>query len=392
MSQQLISRSPDLKRLQDEGYEIEIRSGHLLIHSVPYVNSHKQVAFGTLVSVLSLSGDITIRPGCHICYFIGESPCTSQGIEIEQIKHQASSQVLAENVYVDRSFSNKPSEGYADYYQKMTRYIEIISPHATALDPASTPCTFKVIESDKDSSPFNYLDTASSRAGIAAVTARLASPKVAIVGLGGTGSYILDLLAKTPIGEIHLYDGDVFVQHNAFRSPGAASVDDLSSKRNKAEYFKSIYSKMHKGIVVHDHYVSEGSLDFTEFSFVFICIDKGSIKASIVSHLKKRGISFIDVGIGVQLLEDSQQLLGICRVTTGSAEKMDHLNRRISFDDADGDNAYVRNIQIADLNALNAALAVIKWKKLCGFYQDLEGEHDSTYSINVNQLTSDEIA
>lgn len=71
---------------------------------------------------------------------------------------------------------------------------------------------------------------------------------------------------------------------------------------------------------------------------------------------------------------------------------MGHLSRRINFDDIDENNAYVRNIQIADLNALNASLAVIKWKKLCGFYQDLECEHDSTYSINVNQLTSDELA
>jgi hypothetical protein len=40
---------------------------------------------------------------------------------------------------------------------------------------------------------------------------------------------------------------------------------------------------------------------------------------------------------------------------------------------------------------LNAVLAVIKWKKMCGFYQDLREEHHSTYSINVNQLTNDEV-
>jgi hypothetical protein len=391
MQQQLISLSPDLKRLQDEGYEIEIRSGHLLIHSVPYVNSRREVALGTLVSVLSLSGDITIKPACHICCFVGEHPCTSQGNEIEQIKHQSQPQILAENIAVDHSFSNKPAEGYTDYYEKMTRYIAIISHHAAAIDPTSTPCTFKVIQPDQNSSPFSYMDTASSRAGIAAVSMRLATPKIAIIGLGGTGSYILDLVAKTPVGEIHLYDGDIFVQHNAFRSPGAASIDDLSAKPNKAEYFKSIYSRMHKGIVSHNYYLTEESLDFTGFSFVFICVDKGRIKASIIENLKGRNISFIDVGIGVQLLENSQQLLGICRVTTGSASKFDHLDRRINFNDVDN-NAYVRNIQIADLNALNASLAVIKWKKLCGFYQDLEGEHDSTYSINVNQLTSDELA
>ena len=36
------------------------------------------------------------------------------------------------------------------------------------------------------------------------------------------------------------------------------------------------------------------------------------------------------------------------------------------------DDEYATNIQIADLNALNALMAVIKWKKLSGFYQDLK--------------------
>lgn len=37
MQSALISRSPDLLRLRDEGYEVEVRSGHLLVHNVPYV-------------------------------------------------------------------------------------------------------------------------------------------------------------------------------------------------------------------------------------------------------------------------------------------------------------------------------------------------------------------
>lgn len=41
-------------------------------------------------------------------------------------------------------------------------------------------------------------------------------------------------------------------------------------------------------------------------------------------------------------------------------------------------------------NALNAAFAVIKWKKLFGFYADNEGEHFSTYTVDGNLLTSDE--
>lgn len=54
------------------------------------------------------------------------------------------------------------------------------------------------------------------------------------------------------------------------------------------------------------------------------------------------------------------------------------------------DDDYDKNIQIAEINALNAALAVIKWKKLFGFYHDLGKEHHAIYDINVNKLMNDE--
>ena len=108
----------------------------------------------------------------------------------------------------------------------------------------------------------------------------------------------------------------------------------------------------------------------------------------IIQYLLKNGISFIDVGLGVNAVDDI--LIGTVRVTTGTSDKHDHLADRISFVEEDN-NDYNTNIQIAELNCLNAVLAVIKWKKLCGFYQDLREEHHSTYSINANQLTSDEV-
>ena len=98
-------------------------------------------------------------------------------------------------------------------------------------------------------------------------------------------------------------------------------------------------------------------------------------------------IPFFDVGLGVNTVDDC--LVGTLRVTTGTKSKHDHLDNRISYGD-DVNNEYATNIQIADLNSLNAVLAVIKWKKLSGFYQDLKKEHNTTYSINVSQLTNDD--
>jgi hypothetical protein len=51
------------------------------------------------------------------------------------------------------------------------------------------------------------------------------------------------------------------------------------------------------------------------------------------------------------------------------------------FNGDETDNEYSHNMQIADLNAPNAAVAVVRWKKVIGFYSDQEGEHFSTCAL-----------
>ena len=81
----------------------------------------------------------------------------------------------------------------------MTAYVAILSGPAVAIDSSMTARTFPPIPVEKeDDSPFCYLDTASSRAEITKIMAKLEKQKIAIVGLGGTGSYVFDLVAKTP--------------------------------------------------------------------------------------------------------------------------------------------------------------------------------------------------
>ena len=389
MSQQLISRSADLKRLRDEGYAVEIKSNHLIVNDVPYVNAQREVKRGTLVSVLTLAGDRTAKPRNHVVHFVGEQPCHKDGSEIGQIKYSISRKPLAGDITVDRSFSNKPNTGYKDYYEKMTTYVNIIASPAEALDPEVTPRTFPAHTPDKENSVFNYLDTASSRAGIGAISEKLEHHKVAIVGLGGTGSYILDLVVKTPVKEIHLFDGDKFSSHNAFRSPGAASVEELNEEPKKVSYFKKKYAPLRRGITTHDVYINDSNVNLLkEMDFVFLSLDRGEAKKLIVERLEEYRIPFIDVGMGLYIGEGS--LGGLVRVTCSTDEQRDHVRDRISFSDNDANNEYTQNIQIADLNALNAALAVVKWKKLCGFYLDLENEHSSVYTIDGNALRNED--
>ena len=387
MSQLLIDRNPDLKRLRDEGYTVEVRGSHLILHRIPYVTETGAVALGQLVSPLHMAGDTVLVPDSHVAHFVGGQPCHKDGRPIQQIIHGIGTNALDRDIVVDRSFSNKPPEGYRDYYHKMSTYADIISGPACSIDPANTAKKFIAIKSGNEESVFHYHDTASSRAGIKALTRKLEYDRVALIGLGGTGSYILDLVAKTPVQQIDLYDADKFYSHNAFRAPGAASIEELEAQQFKVDYFHGIYSKMRGRIVPHPDHITEDNEDELDgLNFAFVCIDSGDTKRFILEALERRGIAYIDCGMGID--EVNGKLTGQVRTTTSIAGGSGHIwdMNAISFAEDNGENDYARNIQIADLNALNAALAVIKWKKLSGFYLDLENELHSIYPIDGNVI------
>ena len=393
MSRGLTSRSRDLKRLRDEGFDITVTSGYLLVKQVPYVNSRREIRRGTLVSKLTVAGDVTQAPDDHVMLFAGEYPCHKDGTPIEQIRNSSrSGQRLADGVTVDHRFSAKPPSGrYPDHYEKVVTYTRILGAPAEALDATASARVFPLVSAEGSTSVFEYMDTASSRAEIADVAEKLALSKVAIVGLGGTGSYVLDFVAKTPVREIHLIDGDEFHQHNAFRAPGAPSRAELESKPLKVDHFEAIYSRMHRHVFTHPcHLTGENLHLLEEMAFVFLCFDGGPVKKAAVDMLVTRGIPFVDVGMGLHLVDGA--ITGLLRVTASTKDRHAHTvgGARIPFSPPQGDDEYSTNIQVADLNALNAALAVIRWKKHAGFYLDLEREHHSTYSVNGNELTNEE--
>ena len=389
MSQQPISLSPDLQRLRDEGLDLEIKSGYLLVKCVPYVNSCKEVSFGTLVSELTFgAGNITTRPRTHVAQFIGEHPCHSNGSKIAQIAHQSNPQTLALGVTINHSFSSKPKAGYLNYYDKIKTYFRIVTGPAYSLQPdLELPKPIVLADSDAES-VFHYVDSASTRAGIVMANRKLESGSVAIVGLGGTGSYVLDLLAKTHVKNLHLFDGDLFEQHCAFRAPGAASLDDLRKQSKKVDYYAEVYSEMRIGIVPHPVFVTVSNVhELSHYNFVFVCVDGGAARKLILESLGQTDVPFIDVGMGLYF--ENGAIGGIVRVTASTTETRDEAARFLPVLDPAEDAAYGTNIQTCELNALNAVHAVIKWKKLVGFYHDFDNEVSMNYTIDGNIINNE---
>lgn len=79
VSQRLINHSPDLRRLVEEGYSIDVVAGYLVVRDVPYVDARRTVRRGMLVSTLDLAGDRTVSPGDHQAWFAGSVPCDREG-------------------------------------------------------------------------------------------------------------------------------------------------------------------------------------------------------------------------------------------------------------------------------------------------------------------------
>ncbi len=390
MSASLISRSDDLQRLWDDGYDIATDGGWLLVRQVPYVDVNRVVRFGTLAVKLTLAGEVTTTPDDHTALFSGAEPCDPQGHPLNAVINSRNGTTDIGGQVFEFCFSQKPLDQgqkrpYQDHHEQVSTYVEILSGHARAVDDAVSPQPVVRLPPVEADYPFVYSDTASARANISGVNRKLLGQVVGVIGLGGTGSYIVDLVAKTYVRELHLWDGDPFLQHNAFRAPGAASVDELREMPSKCEHYEEIYSKIHAHIFAHPYYMNADHFEeLDQLDFVFLAVDSGKSRGEIIPALLEREIPFIDVGIGIA--EEQGGLAGLVRVTLVEGVASELALEHISMSDGVEDGDYTENVQIADMNALNAVLAVIKWKKHIGVYADLEREWHSVYTIDGNDL------
>jgi len=226
--------------------------------------------------------------------------------------------------------------------------------------------------------PFNIPNTFESRAAIGPVQDRVRDQRIAIIGLGGTGSYILDIIAKTPVSEIHLLDFDDINWHNLMRAPGAPTTEEIKSFKkefpSKINYHYSKYSSLRKGIQKHTIRVDDSPtfsklLSDHKISYAFVCIDQLANSDSprqdvVYCTLSAAGIPFIDSGISITL--DNQTIGGAVTISSykgGSMEWKNIPNARV-----EGNIPGYRNVQLPEVNALAASLAVMEWRRCTGQY------------------------
>ena len=221
-------------------------------------------------------------------------------------------------------------------------------------------------------------ETGLTRSGVGDLDALFRSERVAVVGAGGTGGYIVDLVANCNVERIDIYDADVVSQHTQLRWPGIVPRSAVESGANKAEYLAKTYaSRTNRNIRGHPIRIDKVSATrLNGCTVVFVAIDNGPSRREVLTALAGFRICFIDCGVDLHRASGTGggPLAASVRVVrslpSDSSDTLAELIRKTPDRDV-GEGLYESAIQTAEMNALNATLAVAAWKQNIGFYRDL---------------------
>ncbi len=382
MSNSLISRNEDLSALVKAGYCLNIRGGYLLVEGVPYVNQKGEISKGNIVTSLELAENMTRPPGDHTVWWTGQIPHRISGESMETYLicgKWDEGYDLGEGITAYSQWSRKPksgenTRGYSNYQEKIETYVQEVGGEAEAKSPGILEAARAGWDPEIESNTrFKYLDTSTYRYGTRGIERRIEDEIVAVIGVGGSGSYLVDILAKTNIKELYLYDDDVMEQHNAFRIAGAARIEELGGVKSKVAWHQERYAAVREeGIYVRKQRINDETLcELGKFTTVFIAVDCLMSRRKIQYKCNELGILHISVGIGLEIEGDNNdQLGGMVKIEIqfkakrpGGAENDSQENRGEEIRQIYG------NVQTVELNMLGAALAITEWKARKGMYR-----------------------
>ena len=383
MSSSLISLSDDLSTLVELGYCLQILGCYLLVDNIPYIKGDGNVARASIVSHLDIVEERTHAPNDHTVWWTGEMPHYEDGCSMENDlvcnkwdgRHE-----IGEGISVSMQWSRKPKEqggarSYIDYREKVVTYVDFVAVPADAkfpgvLDAALAGADPVVVAAN---TRLKYPNTGAYRYGIKGIEERIEDEVVAVVGIGGSGSYIVDILMKTDVKEIHMYDDDVLKQHNAFRLAGAARTEEIHGTIPKVIWHKERYAPVREcGVHAYQQQLVPGqsTCQVSHYTTVFIAVDDLNHRRAIQRECELAGVLHIAVGIAVDIEgEHNDQLDGMVKVESQFRERKRETRTEEEPIDAENENYVYGNIQTAELNMLSAALAIVEWKTKKGIYR-----------------------
>jgi hypothetical protein len=360
---ELVNHNPFIKDLDELGYQLDFVGGYLVISGLPYLDQEGALKHGDWVSPLDLSGPVIDAPKNHQAWWRGSRPHDQNKREL-RLGGGPERVTVTQDFVTDYSFSFKLQE-------KAETYLEVITAPALAAYPDATPLRGIEIKATAQGGPLRFPDTMSARYNISDISSLLRGKKVAIIGLGGTGSYILDLIARTHLERISLFDDDKVHVHTIFRIPGfiPRAIGDF-----KVDALAWQYGQWHAALdPVRERITGENIERLSDFDFVFVSVDDGPARLHIVNWLSTKGIPYVDCGMG--LSRSAVGLSGFVRITGVDRKAFEgNVNTPQLPTENAKDDEYRKQPQIAEFNALNAAMAVIRFKQHFGLLDRLDDE------------------
>lgn len=386
MCSPLVAPDGSLDLLRKAGRRFAIRENYLVM-AVPYLNASGELRRGFIADPINLLDETEVGPpGNHQMYFIGEEPHDLAGGSLVQVLGGGANRTEIFDGHVSSFyFSHKlrTMEGqkrdYVSVAEKFEQHYRMISGPAVHRYPHADGAFLDVDFGADMISPFCFPDTFSAHAELNGLNAELRPLTIGIIGLGGTGAYLLDFLTKTPVKRIRMFDHDGYAVKNAFRSPGTSTSTDF--KKFKVDLYAERYSTFRMGVVPHRVRITRENRNLLEdCDFIFVCVDKAVSRAAIVEVLLELGKPFIDVGMGLNRL--SGLIGGGLRATLVDERTRDTViaNSTLPIGE-DADDLYDKNIQIPELNALNAALAVVMFKQRYGYFDAADPVYNVLMSL-----------
>jgi Domain of unknown function (DUF6791)/ThiF family len=368
--QELANHNPFVKEID---YEVDFIGCYFVIYGLPYLDQDRNLKYGDLASPVDLRDKVIDPPKSHQVWFCGSRPHNDLGQRLSLSPREHKVTIVADFI-TDYSFSLKllddsgKKRKYLSFEEKIQTYLDMITSPAIATFPKEISIQNNIRETREQDSPLRIPDTLSSRYHINDVSSLLKNKTVAIIGLGGTGSYVLDMIARTHLKKIALFDDDKVHVHTIFRMPGFINAPEKS----KVEALACQYGLWHLGIVPIAERITEDNIEqLREFDFVFVTVDDGPSRLLILTWLTENEIPFVDCGMGLN--RSAGGLNGAVRITgvDQSAFKRT-VNTPYLPTGKNKDDEYRTFAQMAEFNALNACLAVIRFKQHFKLYERSE--------------------
>ncbi|AKF52611.1 tRNA cyclic N6-threonylcarbamoyladenosine(37) synthase TcdA [Pseudomonas syringae] len=128
--------------------------------------------------------------------------------------------------------------------------------------------------------------------------ARLRAAHVAVVGIGGVGSWAAEAMARSGVGEISLFDMDDVCVSNSNRQLHALST---TVGQSKVEVMAERIRAINPDCIVHAvaDFVTRDTMAeciTPDMDFVIDCIDSVNAKAALISWCKRRKIQMVTTG------------------------------------------------------------------------------------------------